>query len=144
MFIKDKKPRFLGVDYGDVRTGIAVSDETNILARGVGYIKEEWAPKLAGKIKEYVVSYGITDIVLGDPINMNGTRGPRSEKAHELCNLLKTVCGTNVIMYDERLTTVSAHMYLSEGNVRGKKRKEAVDKLSAEIILQAYLDSVNK
>ena len=75
---------------------------------------------------------------------MNGTRGPRSEKAHELCNLLKTVCGTNVIMYDERLTTVSAHMYLSEGNVRGKKRKEAVDKLSAEIILQAYLDSVNK
>jgi len=142
LFVKNRKPRYLGVDYGDVRTGIAVSDETNILANGVGFIKEEWAPKLAAKIKDYTVSYGITDIVLGDPINMNGSRGPRSEKAHELCGLLKAVCGVNVIMYDERLTTVSAHMYLSETNVRGKKRKENVDKLAAEIILQAYLDSI--
>lgn len=142
LFEKNVKPRYLGVDYGDVRTGIAVSDETNVLANGVGFIKEEWAPKLAVKIKDYTVLYGITDIVLGDPINMNGTRGPRSEKAHELKEILKTVCGVNVIMYDERLTTVSAHMYLSESNVRGKKRKETVDKLSAEIILQAYLDSI--
>ena len=135
------KTRCLGVDYGDVRTGLAVSDETNILANGIGVIKEEWAPKLAERIKEYVIGYGITDIVLGDPVNMNGTRGLRSEKAHELSGLLKEVCGVNVILYDERLTTVSAHMYLSENNVRGKKRKEKVDKLAAEIILQAYLDS---
>ena len=100
----DKKTRYLGVDYGDVRTGIAVSDETCFLA--------------------------------------NGTRGPRSEKAHAFADILRNVCLTNVILYDERLTTVSAHMYLSEGNVRGKKRKENVDKLSAEIILQAYLDSL--
>lgn len=133
--------RFLGVDYGDVRTGIAVSDETNFLACRVGCVREEWAPKLAERIKEYVISYGITDIVLGDPVNMNGTHGPRSEKAHGFAGLLKTVCGTNVILYDERLTTVSAHMYLSENNVRGKKRKDEVDKLAAEIILQAYLDS---
>jgi len=138
----DKKTRYLGVDYGDVRTGIAVSDETCFLANGVGYIKEEWAPKLALKVKKYVVLYGITDIVLGDPVNMNGTRGPRSEKAHAFADILRNVCLTNVILYDERLTTVSAHMYLSEGNVRGKKRKENVDKLSAEIILQAYLDSL--
>lgn len=141
LFEQDRPKRYLGVDYGDVRTGIAVSDETNFLACGVGCVREEWAPKLAEKIKEYVVSYGITDIVLGDPVNMNGTRGPRSEKAHALAGLLKTVCGVNVILYDERLTTVSAHMYLSENNVRGKKRKEKVDKLAAEIILQAYLDS---
>ena len=75
---------------------------------------------------------------------MNGTRGPRSEKAHALAELIKTVCGVNVILYDERLTTVSAHNYLSESNIRGKKRKETVDKLAAEIILQAYLDSVPK
>ena len=96
------------------------------------------------KVKEYVISYDITDIVLGDPVNMNGSRGPRSEKAHGFADLLKTVCGVNVILYDERLTTVSAHNYLSEGNVRGKKRKEKVDKLAAEIILQAYLDSIRR
>ena len=144
LFEENKKKRYLGVDYGDVRTGIAISDETNILANALGCIKEEWAPKLAEKIKEYVILYNITDIVLGDPVNMNGTRGPRSEKAHALADLLKTVCGVNVILYDERLTTVSAHNYLSENNVRGKKRKEAVDKLAAEIILQAYLDSFAK
>lgn len=144
LFEENKKTRYLGVDYGDVRTGIAISDETNILANALGCIKEEWAPKLAEKIKEYVISYSISDIILGDPVNMNGTRGPRSEKAHALADLLKTVCGVNVILYDERLTTVSAHNYLSENNVRGKKRKEAVDKLAAEIILQAYLDSVTK
>lgn len=144
LFEENKKPRYLGVDYGDVRTGIAMSDETNILANSLGCIKEEWAPKLAEKIKEYIILYNITDVVLGDPVNMNGTRGPRSEKAHALSDLLKTVCGVNVVLYDERLTTVSAHMYLSENNVRGKKRKEKVDALSAEIILQAYLDSVKK
>lgn len=144
LFTEGDRMRYLGVDYGDVRTGIAVSDETNILANGVGIIKEEWPPKLAEKIKEYVLQYGITHIVLGDPVNMNGTRGPRSEKAHEFANLLKEVCGVNVILYDERLTTVSAHMYLSENNVRGKKRKEKVDKLAAEIILQAYLDSIRR
>lgn len=144
LFEENKKSRFLGVDYGDVRTGIAVSDETNFLASGIGCIKEEWAPKLAEKIKEYVISYDITDIVLGDPVNMNGTRGPRSEKAHALADMLKTVCGVEIVLYDERLTTVSAHMYLSENNVRGKKRKETVDKLAAEIILQAYLDSIKK
>lgn len=144
LFEANKKSRYLGVDYGDVRTGIAVSDETNILANGIGCIKEEWAPKLAEKIKEYVISYKITDIVLGDPVNMNGSRGPRSEKAHGFADLLKTVCGVNVILYDERLTTVSAHNYLSEGNIRGKKRKETVDKLAAEIILQAYLDSISQ
>ena len=144
LFETNKKRRYLGVDYGDVRTGIAISDETDVLANALGCIKEEWAPRLAEKIKEYVISYKITDIVLGDPVNMNGTRGPRSEKAHSLAGLLKTVCGVNVILYDERLTTVSAHNYLSEGNVRGKKRKEKVDKLAAEIILQAYLDSISK
>ena len=80
LFETEKKARYLGVDYGDVRTGIAISDETNILANGLGCIKEEWATKLAEKIKEYVILYDITDIVLGDPVNMNGTRGPRSEK----------------------------------------------------------------
>lgn len=136
--------RFLGVDYGDVRTGIAVSDETNTLACGVGTVKEEWPPKLALKIKEYVTEYSVTDIVLGDPVNMNGTKGPRSEKAHAFADMLKETCGVNVILYDERLTTVSAHMYLSENNVRGKKRKNTVDKLAAQIILQAYLDSLSK
>ncbi len=141
---EEVKMRYLGVDYGDVRTGIAVSDETNTLACGVGTVKEEWPPKLANKIKEYVAEYAITDIILGDPVNMNGTKGPRSDKAHAFADILKETCGCNVILYDERLTTVSAHMYLSENNVRGKKRKDKVDKLAAQIILQAYLDSLTK
>ena len=141
---EEVKMRYLGVDYGDVRTGIAVSDETNTLACGVGTVKEEWPPKLALKIKEYVTQYAITDIVLGDPVNMNGSKGPRSEKAHAFADILEETCGVNVILYDEHLTTVSAHMYLSENNVRGKKRKDTVDKLAAQIILQAYLDSVPK
>lgn len=142
LFAPDKKKRCLGVDYGDVRTGLSVSDETNVIATGIGTVKEEWAPKLAQKIKEYVIEYKITDIILGDPVNMNGSHGPRSEKAHDFAKLLETVCGVSVILYDERLTTVSAHMYLSENNVRGKKRKDTVDKLASEIILQAYLDSI--
>ena len=80
-------------------------------------------------------------IVVGNPINMNGTAGPRSEKCAAFARELSELCGIPAEMYDERLTTVSAHKILSDNNVRGKKRKAAVDSLSARLILEDYMTS---
>lgn len=133
--------KYLGIDLGDVRTGIAVSDETGFLATGIGFIKETYRPYLADKIAELMKKHGCGVIVLGDPVNMNGSRGEKSQKAHEFAALLKEKYGFDVILYDERCTTMQAHKILSECDVRGKNRKIAVDSLSASIILQDFLDS---
>jgi len=134
------KKRILGVDYGDVRTGIAVSDTLGFMASGVATIKEEDANALAKKISEYAKTYEVEKIVIGYPLNMNGTKGPRAEKAEELSNIFKDTYGFDVVLFDERCTTMSAHKILNVTNTRGKKRKQVVDTLSAEIILQNYLD----
>ncbi len=133
--------RILCVDYGDVRSGLAVSDELGMLAHGIGYIKETYPPYLVRRIAEKVNEYGVELIVLGNPINMNGTHGPRAEKAKELKALLESEIGCEVVLFDERMTTMSAHTYLNYTNTRGKNRRQVIDTLSAEIILQNYLDS---
>lgn len=134
--------RVLGIDFGDVRTGIAVSDESGFLAGGVATITAEGLNALASKIGEYVKTYSCDTIVLGNPVNMNGTLGPRSEKAAKFAELLRGFTGCTVVLYDERRTTMTAASYLNETNTRGKKRKSVIDTLSAQIILQNYLDSV--
>ena len=133
--------RILGVDYGDTRTGIAVSDPSCFLASAVEMINDIRADVVMKRIIECAQKYDVCEIVLGDPINMNGTVGPRSEKARAFGRELEEKSGIKVIMYDERCTTVVAHTIMNTTDTRGKKRKNTVDKLAAEIILQNYLDS---
>ncbi len=136
--------RILGVDFGDTRTGLAVSDTLGMLANGIGYVNSTYMPKTALLVSEKAKEYGVTRIVVGLPINMNGTRGPRAEHAEEFARLLGEASGLPIEMFDERCSTMAAHQILNFTDTRGKKRKAAVDTLSAQIILQNYLDSRRK
>lgn len=130
----------LGVDYGDIRTGIAACDKSEILASPVCTVKETDPEKLASKIAELARERGAELIVLGNPKNMDSSEGFRSEKSHKLKVLLEEKAGLSVILRDERLSTVLANSLLHEGNVFGKKNRKVIDAASAAVILQGYLD----
>ena len=136
--------KILAVDYGDARTGLAISDSTGFLATPIHTITEYNQEKLADKIAQAAKENNAEEIVVGLPVNMNGTEGVRAEKCRQFGDLLKEKTGLTVIMWDERSTTVSAHNILSELNVRGKKRKAVVDTVSAVLILESYLDFKRK
>ena len=129
----------LSVDYGDARTGIAVCDKFEMLASPVTVIKQRNAEKLADEIASIAKEKGAREIILGLPVNMDGSEGFRAVECREFGERLCEVCGLPVTMRDERLTTVSAHGYLSQNNVRGQKRKDTVDAVSAVILLEDYL-----
>ena len=129
----------LSVDYGDVRTGVAVCDKAELLASPVTVITERRAERLAEKIATLAAQYGAERIALGLPKNMDGTEGFRAQACREFAALLESGTGLPVVLRDERLTTVSAHNYLNATDTRGKKRKETVDAVSAVIILEDYL-----
>ncbi|MBR1863615.1 MAG: Holliday junction resolvase RuvX [Ruminococcus sp.] len=131
--------RILAVDYGDARTGIAVSDNSEFLASPVETVTEYDAQRLARRIGEIAKEQGAGEIVVGLPVNMNGTYGPRAEKCREFGDMLADVTGLPVTMWDERSTTVTAHQVLNTVNVRGKKRKAVVDTVAAVVILESYL-----
>ena len=130
----------MGVDFGDVRTGLSVSDPTGFLASGAGSIRCKDLKTTARLVAEEGKKHDVTLFVVGLPINMNGTEGDRGAHAREFAEELKTVSGLPVELLDERLTTAAAHRIMNLTDTRGKKRKAAVDTLSAEIILQNYLD----
>ncbi len=135
------KKRILGVDLGDARTGLAVSDALGMLANGIGYIKSGHPPKIAEEILAAAKEYDVCKIVIGNPINMNGTYGPRAEKIQSFIELLQTMTDIPIEKFDERLSTAAAHRILNETNIRSGKRKTVIDTLSAQIILQNYMDS---
>lgn len=128
----------MGVDYGDARTGLALN--AGSFAFGAGCVRAEGMRRTAEEVAAAAAEKSAELIVVGNPINMNGTEGPRSEKCRAFAKMLGELSGIPVELYDERLTTVSAHNIMSELNVRGKKRKDNVDELSATIILQNYID----
>ncbi len=132
-------PRYLGVDYGDARTGIAVSD--GIFARGVETIHSSGMRKTANRVAEVAKKQGADIIVLGCPYNMDGSVGARAEKAMAFADILREATGLTVVLQDERLTTVEAYDIMDTTDVRGRRRRGNVDTLSAEIILQEYIDS---
>lgn len=136
-----EKPRLLGVDYGDARTGLAVSDALGMLANGIGYIKAPVKREVADEIVRYANEYKVSRIIIGYPVNMNGTRGPRAEKVESLIELLKERTDIPIETFDERLSTAAAHRILNETGLKTKKRKTVIDTLSAQIILQNYMDS---
>ena len=133
--------KMMGIDYGEARTGIAVSDALGFLAQGLGNIEERDINRLINKIAEKAAELSVELLVLGYPVNMNGTLGPKAEKVAKLGERLKEKTGLPVVLFDERCTTMAAHQFLNETNTRGKKRKGVVDTLSAQIILQNYMDS---
>ncbi len=133
--------RILGVDYGDSRTGYAISDPLGFGATTLPACKEKGMTKVADYTAQLAKEHQVERIVLGYPKNMNGTVGPRGEKTKAFAEMLKERVSVEIILWDERLTTVSAHNLMNETNVRGKKRKESVDSISAAYLLQSYLDS---
>lgn len=136
--------KIMSVDYGDVRTGVAFSDISETLASPYTVIKETYQPKLIDKLCEIAEKEKAEKIVIGIPKNMDGSYGFRAEACKEFGENLEKKSGISVNFIDERLTTVMAHNILSENNVRGKKRKETVDAVSAVMILQSYIDKNKK
>ncbi len=134
--------KILGIDFGDSRTGFAISDELGFGASTLDNFKSHSIIKVADYTAQLAEELGAEKIVLGFPKNMNGTVGERGEKTQRLKEELSKRTDIPVILWDERLTTVSAHNLMNVTNVRGKKRKESVDSISAAFILQSYLDSI--
>ena len=130
----------MSIDYGDVRTGIAISDIRGILASPLCVIKESYQPKLVDKIIELINENKIEKIVIGLPRNMDGSYGYRCDDCKSLGQAISEKINIDIEFEDERLTTVMAHNILSDNNVRGTKRKQTVDAASAVMILQSYLD----
>lgn len=130
----------LAVDYGDVRTGLAVCDPTETLASPVCSVTQRDPKKLAQEIAAVAQTHHVGRIVVGLPKNMDGTQGARAEKCRAFAARLAEITGLETVMADERLTTVSAHQALNQTNTRGKKRKAVIDQVSAVMILQSYLD----
>lgn len=129
----------MSVDYGDVRTGVAVCDKNEMLASPVKVIKETDRDVLSDDIANESVRLKAEMIVVGLPKNMDGSEGFRAEACREFASLLEEKTGINVALYDERLTTVSAHNALNFTNTRGKKRKSVIDAVSAVMILEDYM-----
>lgn len=131
--------KIMAVDYGDSHTGLACCDRTETLASPLGVINEKDFNICAQKVAAAAVEYEVGEVVVGNPINMNGTYGPRSEKCRQFADLLSNYLEIPVIMWDERSTTVTAHNMMNEVNRRGKKRKETIDAVAAAVILENYL-----
>jgi len=137
--------RILGLDYGSKTVGVAVSDPLLITAQGVEIIRRESEGKIRKtyqRIEELCKQYEVEKIVLGNPKNMNGTEGDRVEKTREFKEAIERRTGIQVILWDERLTTVSADKIMIESNIRRENRKEYVDEIAAMLILQNYLESI--
>ena len=135
--------RILGLDFGSKTVGVAVSDGLLLTAQGVETIERKDENKLrktCARIEELIAEYGITEIVLGLPKNMNNTDGERVEKTKAFGEMLERRTGLPVQYWDERLTTVAAEQILMESGVRRENRKAVIDKVAAGLILQGYLD----
>ncbi|MCD7725109.1 MAG: Holliday junction resolvase RuvX [Clostridiales bacterium] len=135
--------RIMGLDFGSKTVGVAISDPLLITAQGIEIIRRKEENKLRqtlARIEELAVEYEVSEIVLGLPKNMNDTLGERAELSLAFQERLERRTGLPVVMWDERLTTVSADKVMMEAGVRRERRKEYVDKIAATFILQSYLD----
>ena len=131
--------RVLAVDYGDARTGIAVSDLLCSIVGSTCVVPSRNRDKAVADIVKLCKDNMVGEIVVGLPRNMDGSEGPRAQLCREFAEVLKDATGLPVAMWDERRTTVEAHNILSQHNYHGKKRKETVDAVAASLILEGYL-----
>lgn len=131
--------KVMGIDYGDARTGIAISDLLCTIVGSTTVIHSKGREKTLAEIKRLVETNQVGEIVMGLPKNMNGTEGPRAQLCREFATLVEEITGIPVVLWDERRTTVEAHNILSQHNYHGKKRKDTVDAVAAALILEGYL-----
>ena len=131
--------RIMAIDYGDAHTGIAISDATGFLAGFTTVITAYRPEVVAEQVAVLAKEHGVEELVLGHPKNMDGTRGPRAEKAEAMAELLKEATDLPVVLWDERRTTIDAHQILMTGGKNAKKRKKVVDAVAASLILEGYL-----
>ena len=139
--------RIMGLDYGDKTVGVAISDELLITAQPIETVERERSNKLRKtyqRIEALIAEYDVQKIVIGRPLNMNGTEGERVELTEAFGNELSRRTGLEIVWVDERLTTVEADRILEETGVAHSARKEHIDKMAAAIILQSYLDTFHK
>ena len=132
--------KIMAVDYGDARTGLAVCDRTASLASPIGVIHDRTFDSILHKVAAAVVEYDVGMVVVGHPLNMNGSEGPRAKLCQSFAEKLGELVEVPVQLWDERGTTVSAIGYLNETDTRGKKRKEVVDAVAATIILESFMN----
>ncbi len=133
--------KIMAVDLGLKRTGIAVCDKREMLASPIGTIEEWHLDRLAERIAALAAEQGVERLVVGHPLNMDGSRGESAMRAEDFAQKLRELTGLETALWDERMTTVTAIGYLNQADVRGKKRKQVVDTVAATIILENYLDS---
>lgn len=131
--------KIMAIDLGDARTGLAVCDRTEFLASPIGTIIEKDFSQLIKKIIAAVEEYDVKMVVVGHPVNMDGSFGERAKKCEKFADELKKLVDISVILWDERQSTMLASQYLNATNTRGKKRKSVIDEVAATIILESYL-----
>ena len=139
--------KLLGVDFGDKRTGLAISNDMRTLASGITQISVGGMQKTAAAVAQVAKDRAVVGVIVGLPVNMDGSHGPRAQHAEKFAGLLREALTAlsveiPVVMQDERMTTMAASRYLNETDTRGSKRKGVIDTLSAEIILQNTLDKL--
>ena len=147
LFRSRESMRIMGLDYGAKTVGVAISDELLLTAQPVETIKRERETKLRktlARIEELMEEYQVEKVVIGLPKKMNNEEGERCTKTREFAEMVERRSGLEVILWDERLTTVSANAVLEEGRVAKEKRKEYIDKLAASFILENYLESISE
>ena len=129
----------MAIDYGDARTGVAISDATGLIAGFTTVIQQRNRTAVAEAVAALMRQHQVEEVVLGFPRNMDGTEGPRAALYREMAATIQAACGMEVVLWDERRTTVEAHQILSDCNYHGKKRKNTVDAVAASLILEGYL-----
>ncbi len=134
--------RIMGIDYGDARTGLAVSDEMNMLV-GEAWTLNEWNPeRVADVIAQEAQKRNVRRLVLGLPKNMDGSEGPRAEKCRDFAELLRSKTDIELVMWDERRSSIEAHAILHANGKREKKHRKTVDAVAASLILEGYLGTL--
>jgi RNAse H-fold protein YqgF len=131
--------RIMAIDYGDAHTGVAISDPTGLLAGYTATIDAYRPEAVAERVAALAREHGVTELVLGYPKNMDGTLGPRAEKAAGMAELLRGATGLPVVLWDERRTTIGAHQILMAAGKDARKRKKTVDAVAASLMLEGYL-----
>lgn len=137
--------RIMGLDYGSVTVGVAISDPLLLTAQGIEVIHRKEENKLRRtlvRIEELIKEYEISDIVVGYPKHMNNSIGDRAVKSEAFADILRKRTNLNIILWDERLTTVAANQVLSEGGLNYREKTHVIDKIAAVFILQGYLDKL--
>lgn len=132
--------RILALDVGEKRIGVAVSDALNTIAQGIETIKRIDTESVIEKIKALIKEYELSKIIVGIPLNMNGTKGASARSVEEFIRLIQAEIDLSIEPVDERLTTAQGERMLLEADVSRKKRKRSIDKIAAQLILQLYLD----